>query len=341
LYFPEDRPEYNKREDFITFDSVDSLVLEKTPDFLDYLFFHNVLDKFCWILKLHYADRETVKKKKYRIDTLFQRFIVKNKISVEKIVKCLSKNVEEVKLEYHLTKGWHNELVRSDPLHPDFLNIGTQVGKWGVPGSGGLIAWNIIQSYYAVFEYLSCFGSAIKPSLDTRGHKKVAREFSNHLIGRGKNRIIFYPFNLTSSASEKDIPDHPKFCQYHYASYPREPGRGIYDLEHEIIKALILLADKGKSSFLDLLYELRLWANYTGLQSLLKLSDGGYQQFLSRNLATIVYFSGGLAELAVMTILGKTKYLSILKRFSLDYIDKHERFARNKFLINPLNLQLS
>ena len=186
LYILEERPEYNKREDFITLDSVDSFVLEKAPDFLDYLFFHNVLDKFCWLLKLHYADRETVKKKKYRIDTLFQRFIVANKIIDGKIVKCLSKKVDAAKLEYHLTKGWHNELVRSDPLHPDLLNIGTQIGKWGVPGSGGLIAWNIIQSYYAVFEYLSCFGSAVKPSLDTRGHKKVARQLRNALLGVAK-----------------------------------------------------------------------------------------------------------------------------------------------------------
>ena len=34
--------EFDSREDFITSDSVDSLVLERSPDFLDYLFFRNV-----------------------------------------------------------------------------------------------------------------------------------------------------------------------------------------------------------------------------------------------------------------------------------------------------------
>lgn len=176
-------------------------------------------------------------------------------------------------------------------------------------------------------------GSAVNPSLDTRGHKKVAREFSNHPIGATRNRILFYPFILTSSMPDSYIPSHPDFCRYHYASYPREPGRGIGDIEFEVQKAFLLLSDKGKSSFINLLYELRLWANYTGVQSLIKLSDGGYQQFLARNLATIVYFTGGISELTVLASIGEAVFLGMLKRFSLDYIDKHERFARNKFLI--------
>jgi|GEM_PF-6284114 len=61
----EDR-KFDAKKDFITLDSVDSLVLDKDPDFLDYLYFHNVIDKFCWLLKLQYSKRETVKKKNYR-----------------------------------------------------------------------------------------------------------------------------------------------------------------------------------------------------------------------------------------------------------------------------------
>ncbi len=40
----EDR-KFEKKKDFITLDSVDSLVLEEAPDFLDYLYFHNVIGK--------------------------------------------------------------------------------------------------------------------------------------------------------------------------------------------------------------------------------------------------------------------------------------------------------
>ena len=64
---------YSSKRDFITHDSVDSLVLDKDPEFLDYLFFHNVLDKFCFVLKAHYSDRERVKRKRYRLDLLLQQ----------------------------------------------------------------------------------------------------------------------------------------------------------------------------------------------------------------------------------------------------------------------------
>lgn len=324
---------YENRRDFVPYDSVDSLVLDEIPDFLDYLFFHNVIDKLCWVTKLHYADRTTVKKKRYRLDTLFQRFVVANKIKREKALKCLSNTQDEEKISFHLMKGWHNELVRSVPLHPDSLLIGTMLNRWDGPGSGGMAAWNIIQSYYAFFEFVSCIGVLADPGLDTRGHKKVSRYYNNHLSGAGNGRVLFYPFTVTSSNSSSVFPEHPDFCKYHYASYPREMGRGITEIEEELPKAYKLLNDDSVTSVVDLLYELRLWANYTGIQSLLKLSDGGYLQFLMRNLATIIYFMAGMAEMASLFAVGEANYLGTLKRFSMDYIDKHERFARNKYLI--------
>ena len=36
-----------KREFLESIDSIDSLVIERDPFFLDYLFFHNALDRFC------------------------------------------------------------------------------------------------------------------------------------------------------------------------------------------------------------------------------------------------------------------------------------------------------
>lgn len=318
---------------FITQDSVDSLVVERYPDFVEYLFFHNVLDKFCWLIKLHYADRITVRKKGYRIDTLFQSYILNNGVTTEKIRKRVSDKADKNLLQFHLAKGWHNELVRSDPLHPDYLDVGTNLSDWGAPGSGGFAAWNIIQSYYAVFEFISCLCLSADPSVDTRGHKKVAATFTSQVQGKFKNRIIFYPFSLSSISKSKDFPEHPRHCDYHYASYPRDKNLQILDLEVESVRALSFLSGTAKKSFFDLLYELRLWANYTGLQSLLKLSDGGYQKFLSKNLAIITFFAAGMAELATLSAVGRSEYLAILREFSESYIEKHARFARNRFLV--------
>ena len=320
---------------FITSNSLDGLVLEKAPDFVDYLFFHNVIDKLCWVIKLHYNDRGTVKKRRHRLDITFQRFLIDNKIAKTKAAKCLCRAPKEGELARHLMSGWHNELVRSAPLHPDSLLIGTSLDRWDGPGSGGLAAWNVVQSYYAFFEFVCCLGTAVNPSLDTRGHKRVSRYYSNHLVGAAGGRVLFYPFNLTSAPSRSVFPVHPDFCRFQYASYPRDPEKNIYALQQELPLAYRVLNQESVSSVVDLMYELRLWANYTGVGSLLKLTDGGYLRFLMKNLATVVYFMGGMAELAAMFAVGEAKFLATLKRFSTDYIDQHEVFASNKYLIPP------
>lgn len=329
----DDEKTYRDRADFIPMDSVDSFVLERAPDFVDYLFFHNVLDKFCWLIRLQYADRATVKKKRYRLDTLFQRFLLSGRFNTHKAARCQPDLDDDqlAKLEYHMTKGWLNELVRSDPLHPDMVQFGTNLQTWPGPGSGGLASWNVVQSYYAFYEFTSCIAASIKPDLDTRSHRAVGREFASHTLGTGKDRLLFYPFTLTNRT--RKFPHHPEFTKYYYATYPREPGRGIDELEREVQKALRLMGGRSTSSIFDLMYELRLWANYTGVASLMTLSDGGYQKFLMRNLGALVYFIAGMAELAYLSAAGVEKYLGALKRFSLDFIDKHERFARHKYLI--------
>ena len=328
-----------EKRDFIVEDSVDSVVLDDAPDFLDYLFYHNVLDKFCWLIKFHYSDRETVKRKRYRIDTTFQRFVKENYRSRD-AKRCQDPNADRDRIEYHLTKGWLNEAVRSDPLHPDYLDAGTMITRWEGPGSGGLASWNMIQSYYAAYEYLSCLVASLDHTVDTRSPRGVARKFANNLLGRANGALVFYPFNLTSRTPARGyVPEHPAYLKYHYASYPREPGRHIGDLEFEIGRAFGLMGGSRQRSVFDSLYDLRLWANYTGVQTLRRLNDGGYQKFMTRNMAMVLFFFGGMAEFAAISSLGVASYLGILSRFSSDYVDKHERFARNKFLV-PFYIRL-
>jgi len=330
-----DEPTFESREDFITEDSVDHFVLARSPDFLDYLFFHNVLDKFCFVLKAHYSDRATVKRKRYRLDILFQNYIRANQI--ESIPSTEDSLEDEVvaKIEFYLTKAWHNELVRSDPLLPDYLKIGTQLAGFRGPGTGGLAAWNVVQSYYAFYEYISVLATTQFPTLEIDGHKKLARNFNAQIAGSSSKSVLFYPFTLNGRTNTNRLPEHPRYLQYNYASYPREPGTSAHDLDHQLVKAFQLISNSGRASILDLLYEFRLWANYTGVRSLLKLTDGGYVGFLMKNLATLVFLAGGIAELAAIRSIGQTSYLAILRSFQEDYINRNERFASNRFLIPP------
>ena len=280
-------------------------MVERDPSFIDYLFFHNVLDRFCWLLKLLVADRPTAKSRRYRLDLLFQALLLSNGARIEKAAKCISAQASTAQLEFHLMKGWHNELVRSDPLQPDYLKIGTQLSSTLPPGSGGTAAWNVVQSYYSVYEYVSCLSVAIDPSTDTRGHKSMARVFNNSLIGKGRDRVVFYPFSLASNTPQQHLPPHPTHCQFHYATYPRDRNLDVDKLESVTACAFQLIGENGRpTSLIDVLYELRLWASYTGVESLLRLSDGGYQSFLMKNLATIVFFYGGM----VFSVLSEPRF---------------------------------
>jgi len=215
---------YTCKKDFIIPDSVDLTLLNRYPSFIDYLFFHNVLDKFCWVAKLHYADRETVKCKRYRLDTLFQQCLIANKPRHKKVSKCLCSPPAKERLEFHITKGWYNELVRSDPLLSDYLQIGTQLTGWSGPGTGGMIAWNVIQSYYAAFEFYSCVAVATDARLTIKGHKQLAKEFNNHVLGKAGDRLIFYPFSLSSQTPLAAFPTHPHHCRASLRVLPQGNG---------------------------------------------------------------------------------------------------------------------
>ena len=114
--------------------------------FFEYLIYHDTLDKFCWLIKLYYSDKKTIKNKHYKLDVLFQNFIKNNKYDPEKIKLNIRNEFNREKAIFHLKKGWYNELVRSVPFSEDFLDAGTNI-KGKTKFSGG-IAWNIIQSYY-------------------------------------------------------------------------------------------------------------------------------------------------------------------------------------------------
>ena len=140
---------------FLTVNSTDQYLLAEAPDFIDYLFYHNVLDKFCWLIKLHYSERKTVKSKKYRLEVLLQQYLLKNKISTSKLRSSLLAKPDIEELKESLIKGWYNEIIRSDPISEEYLRVGTDIGGRNGPGTNGFAPWNIIQSYYASFAFLN------------------------------------------------------------------------------------------------------------------------------------------------------------------------------------------
>ena len=271
-----DPMQYKARRDFIPLDSVDSLVLERDPTFEHYLFFHNLLDKICWCAKLHYSDRETVKRKRYRLDTLFQNVLRTEATSLDKAKACIHSNADAERLEYHITKGWLNELVRSHPLHPDYLFIGTNLGQWSTPGAGGFASWNIIQSYYSFYEYIAAVCAALDPAAKADGRNvrgPIFQQSRYRQRGRPSGLLPVYAYKLDKKLPHPSAPLQLPLRHVPTGSGPIDHGTGAGT------RSSLQVAQLGKpwhkDLVFDLFYALRLWSNYTGVQSVMALSDGG------------------------------------------------------------------
>ena len=50
-------------------------------------------------------------------------------------------------------------------------------------------------------------------------------------------------------------------------------------------------------NLLELLYNFRVWANYLGIETIIRLQDGHYLSYLYRNLGILTFFYGCCAEL--------------------------------------------
>lgn len=300
--------------------------------FFEYLIYHDTLDKFCWLIKLYYSDKKTIKNKHYKLDVLFQNFIKNNKYNHEKITKNVSSELDLEKSIFHLKKGWYNELVRSVPFSEDFLEAGTNIK--GKTKFSGAIAWNIIQSYYSYYEYTNALVFTEKSDINTKEHNKTLKIFSNDLYSKLSRKTLFYPFNINSQKhSNKQFQD---FYKYEYALYPRLGGKDIKGLDNDIFKMLDNLSknNQSKNTFIDFFYDFRVWANYTGIETVVKLKNGGYLEFLKRNLSLIVFFMGGITELALLPLIGEEEFLKILKEFNSKYILNHEEYGNPLF--NPI-----
>ena len=90
----------------------------KIDDYLEeYLYYHNSIDEFIWLIKLMYAPKEIIKSKKYRTDELFQHYVKKNKIQeINNSNSFFGKKNSKRLFSYYLRQGWYNEISLCYPF---------------------------------------------------------------------------------------------------------------------------------------------------------------------------------------------------------------------------------
>lgn len=316
-------PEYKKKILNIT----PSYISDFNPYLVSYLEFHDFLDRYCWILKLNYSNKADIKKKKYRLDVLLQEYLIQNKFNLSKLSQA-SKCSSDSQTIFHLQKGWYNEMANMPPLSKDWLDIGTKIHK--TVNDSSEISWNIIKAYYAIYEYTNSTVFSFSNSFDTSQHKKSIKVFNNSILGKLVNRLYFYPFNISSTWDVNTL-TFPKHLIYLYSRYPRDKSKTIVELSDDIQHHLQGMGSQ-TISLIDFMYAFRVWANYTGIETILSLEDGYLLTYLFKNLTTITFFTAAFAELSTIATLGEAKYFSILEDFSSRYIQKQAKYD-NKYLV--------
>jgi len=338
------KPTQKNRTDFIFDCSADQYYKDK--GFSDYLFFHNSIDVFSWILKLFYAEnRETVKKRTFRLEITFQNYFIKNKIKLNKIANEISSDIKKEDLEGFLLRGWYNELVAGYPATTYYLDMGVNLeSKIGYkhPGNQGDFTWKIVQHYYSILDFTRLIVMSVNPNIYPKNAGyRISKVYNNNIKNKLKNRLLFYPFIFDKKTISNIV--YPKYCDFWYSNYPRET-LSIKEAEKFLSDSYSCFKNgnvKGQIDVLDYLYELRTWANYMQIGPLLELNTrkSGYMKFMLKNLSAINFFFAGFAEIIYIAKFGEESYLSLLGSFSRDYIEKVDMFGKENFIL-PLYVRL-
>jgi hypothetical protein len=274
--------------------------------------------------------------KQFDLVHLFKNYLTINPVpaDMEKI-----RGFSSEQIIFHLKKGWFNEIVSCLPLNKQNYEIGTTFKEKGKrAGFGGNAAWNIVQRYYSAYEFSNVLSITRNPSINVKEHKAPTKQLNQNVISSNLPNLIYYPFNLLSTNKSPALANYPIHLKYKYSNYPRVKNLKILDLELELLNSFKKLGSKYPLSIIDMLYELRVWANYIGINSILKLEDGGYLNYMMNNLMTIVFFFGGIAELNAMAVLGKERVIKEILKFKNEYRSRYENIYERNYLV-PAHLR--
>lgn len=199
-------------------------------DLSDYMFYHNSLDEFIWLIKLAYSPKEHIKRRKYSLNLLFQYYI-KNAIDFDKLGKHISspKTSNSDRFIYYLKQGWYNELASAYPYSPSQDDAGTNIALFEDGNSWQtelFPSWAIIKVYYSIYAHYNSLLFTHTKECNTYSHRNPTNHFNNVLLSKFGTTLLKYPFNIMVSDEEKSLTDFRPFQRkewlYQYATYPRE-----------------------------------------------------------------------------------------------------------------------
>ncbi len=297
-------------------------------ELVDYDQWHQLLDGFCWLLKVCYSTPEEIKRKKFRLDSLFANYIRLNYVSNEKLRRVFGDSFSNRGLIISdLKRGWYNECSFAFPIRTSSLGLSFGDISANIPISADRFtfpSWRITSFYYSVYFYLRSLCVAKQAHFRFSEHGGTIAAFKNNLLSPLSRVLWRFPFSIDylprrrvrrSLLPVSTIPH----LRYGYSAHPRTPHYTPLGLYEEIYGSFRKRSRKRLKpihyTLLDYLHDFRVWANYLDIDNLLSLWGGGYKAFLDQNLSTILFFVGGFSELCVISIFGEKEYLKQLQSF--------------------------
>jgi excisionase family DNA binding protein len=309
---------------------------------------HQTLDELVWLLKVTYATPEALRKRRFRLDTLFAGYIKGNKLAIPAMRRALrSPTARRWRLvQDDLKRGWYNELAFCTPIRPSTLGLGFADIEANMDASGARFAfpsWPIVKAYYSAYFFLRSVCLLKDPGLRLQEHGAAIRVFKHNIVGAIDGVLWCFPLNILhlpgrSAVSVSRLEERYPHWRFKFARHPREPHPSPAACVKRLRNVLRRRSRRGRGTpygLFDLLHDLRVWVNYQDIDSMLRLWGGGYRAFLDMNLGALLFFIAGAAELAFIATRGPTAYVRQVQGV-YELLTENNVALREDFRASPL-----
>jgi hypothetical protein len=294
-----------------------------------YAKWHQVLDAMAWLVKVSYSEKEQIKKKQFRLDSLLANYLSTHNITLRDIRIALQPDTtaKQIPITDDLKRGWYNELAFALPLKPATLGVSFRDLKTNERRSVERFAfpsWRIAMAYYSSYFYLRSITLHKQPELRLREHGATIASFKNSALGPVSKGLWQFPFDIGYSPislgrNRRRPAIDVRSLTHKYCSHPQPPHRSPAQLVNFVYQTFRRNGRKGRKpklyTLFDYFHDFRVWANYLEIDNLLSLAGKGYKGFLDQNLSLLLFFIGGFAELTHISVFGEAAYESSLKDF--------------------------
>jgi len=298
------------------------------PELSEYSQWHQLLDELAWLLKICYSPDFICKRKQFRTDIIFVRYVQLHKITLKKVKAVFAANQSHSlkAVSDDLKRGWYNELAFIVPLKPSTLgltftdiNTNNEVSsvRFAFP------SWKVITAYYSIYFYLRGITLQKFKNFRLAEHGATISAFKHNLF-QPLSRVVWkFPLDINYKPGVKVFRKELFFnslrhTRFQYSYHPRTPHRSATGLFENIYETFRKKARRSKSptvyTLFDFLHDFRVWANYQNIDDMLSLWGTGYKAFIDQNLSLLLFMIAGISEICFIAVQGELEYIKSLQK---------------------------